>query len=206
MAFICQLCSYRCLTWRCWVRHVFEAHSNEPHFSFTCGIEGCSTTFKTYSALSSHLNRKHTNATIVSQQENPSVCCNTSLEHSNESDSSLMTTGEDVSSQNVALNGGSQRMAALFLLSLKEKYHLTQSSVNFAVGQVTGMMEFIAADIRVAVEEKLRTALNDTGVNLPCLDDCFNNINPFDGIMSEHMQTKFYKENFYLVVSPLHTV
>ena len=81
----------------------------------------------------------------------------------------------------------------------------TQSSVNFAVGQVTGMMEFIAADIRVAVEEKLRTALTDTGVNLPCLDDCFNNINPFDGLMSEHMQTKFYKENFYLVVGALHT-
>lgn len=48
-----------------------------------------------------------------------------------------------------------------------------QASVNFAVGQVTGMIEFVTADIKVAVEEKLRTALNETGVILPRLDDCF---------------------------------
>lgn len=138
------------------------------------------------------------------------------MEHSAiESDTSLMTADEEIanihvneltssSSGAVALNGGSQRMAALFLLSLKEKYHLTQSSVNYAVGQVTGMIDLIAADIRVAVEEKLRTSLNSTGVALPCLDDCFNSdmINPFNGLMSEHMQTKFYRENFGLVVSP----
>lgn len=144
MAFICQLCS---LTWRKWARHVFEAHSNEPRFCIMCGIEGCSMTFKTYSALSSHLSRKHPNTTIVSQQENPSVCCNGLLEHSSESssltvdeDGAGMETNESSCSE-VSHNGDSQRMAPFFLLSLKEKYHLTQASVNFAVGQVTGMID-----------------------------------------------------------------
>ena len=92
-------------------------------------------------------------------------------------------------------------MAALFLLCLKEKHRLTQSSVNFAVTQVTDMFEFIATDIRASVEGKLKESLNEAGVSLPDLAECFNNVNPFDGLMSEHMQTKFYRENFYLVVS-----
>lgn len=97
--------------------------------------------------------------------------------------------------------GGSKRMAALFLLTLKEKHRLTQSSINFAVTQVTDMFEYIAADIRSSVEGKLKESLIETGVSLPDLADCFNSVNPFDGLMSEHMQSKFYRENFYLVVN-----
>ena len=41
------------------MRHSFEAHSSSPNFSFTCGIEGCSHSFTTFSAVTSHLNRKH---------------------------------------------------------------------------------------------------------------------------------------------------
>lgn len=91
-------------------------------------------------------------------------------------------------------------MVALFLLTLKEKHCLTQSSINFAVTQVTDMFEFIAADIKSSIEGKLKDSLNEAGVILPDLAECFNG-NPFDGLMSEHMQTKFYRENFYLVVS-----
>ena len=41
------------------MRHTFEAHSNVPGFNFTCGVGGCPQTFKRYSAITSHLRRKH---------------------------------------------------------------------------------------------------------------------------------------------------
>ena len=61
----------------------------------------------------------------------------------------MLDTDEDESSSAaVTLAGGSKRTAAMFLLTLKEKYHLTQLSVNFTVDQVADMFPFIAADIR----------------------------------------------------------
>jgi hypothetical protein len=172
--------------------------------------------FKTFSAFSSHLNRKHPTISIVSPDQNQSSCIITSelearlsqndlpdLSSVNVNDTiPMLDTDELESNESVTLAGGSKRMAALFLLTMKEKHRLTQSSINFAVTQVTDMFKFIAADIKSSVEGKLKESLNEAGVSLPDLAECFN-VNPFDGLMSEHMQTKFYRENFYLVVSQM---
>lgn len=62
------------MSWKQWLKHTFEALSNEPRFSLTCGIGGCSATFRTFSAFSSHLNRKHPTISIVSPDQNHSTC------------------------------------------------------------------------------------------------------------------------------------
>ena len=50
---------------------MFEAHSSQPGFSFTCGVEGCSPTFETYSAVQSHLSRKHRGVDLEAAQKTP---------------------------------------------------------------------------------------------------------------------------------------
>lgn len=55
----CQHCCFRCSVWRKLVRHTFECHACVPGFSFKCCLNGCARTFKTHSAISSHINRDH---------------------------------------------------------------------------------------------------------------------------------------------------
>ena len=58
----CHHCSFRCSTWRKLIKHTFDCHSSLPGFQFVCCLSGCSRTFKTYSAISSHINRDHTSS------------------------------------------------------------------------------------------------------------------------------------------------
>ena len=56
----CYHCSFRCSIWRKLIKHTFDCHSALPGFQFVCCLSGCTRTFKTYSAISSHINRDHT--------------------------------------------------------------------------------------------------------------------------------------------------
>ena len=90
------------------------------------------------------------------------------------------------------------RSAALFLVTLKEKYALTQSTIDFAVGQVNGIMTYVAEDLKASMESALREVSLETGAEVPDLVGCYEECRPF---IWRLMQTKFYRENFSLVVS-----
>ena len=93
-----------------------------------------------------------------------------------------------------------QRSAALFLLTLKEKYEITQSALNFAVGQVQQMVAFAVEDTRISMKEHLFPHLQAADISVEVMDN-FDVPDPFDILQTEHMQTKYYKEYFDLVVS-----
>ena len=41
------------------MKHTFQCHSSAPNFRHSCGISGCIQTFKTFSAICSHIQRRH---------------------------------------------------------------------------------------------------------------------------------------------------
>lgn len=89
------------------------------------------------------------------------------------------------------------RSAALFLLSAKERFQLTQSALDFITQQVKQMISFTIDD----VEEKIKKQLVDQGIELD-ICKCFEAVrNPFIHLETEYMQNKFYEENFNLIVS-----
>ena len=90
--------------------------------------------------------------------------------------------------------------AALFLLSLKEKYQIIQTALDFAVGQVQQMVAFAAEDIQNAVESRLHS-YSEYSSDIPDLSECFKIQDPFRNLQNEYMQTKYYRENFDLIVS-----
>jgi len=206
MAFQCQSCSFRCPAWKVYLRHSFGAHSCDPNFSFTCGVDGCPMTFKTYSSIRAHLAKTHPHSPdpapcpvieeegnglmdtstcdVSPMQDPPSKICNVEQPHAAE----LQTVSANMH-------------AGLLLLTLKEKHRLTQASVDFAVHQIQSMIRYTLEDAKESIEQKLQLHCTEMGVQLPDISDCFANIDPFSGLESEYMQTKFYKENFNLVVS-----
>lgn len=85
----------------------------------------------------------------------------------------------------------------MFLLTLKEKHKLTQVSINYALGHVKQMTSRVVDDVHCKVRQHL---LNTTNIQIPDLSSCFTDINPFEGLETEHMQSKFYKDHFNLIV------
>ena len=65
-----------------------------------------------------------------------------------------------------------QRTAALFLLTLKEKFKLTQTAVDFAMSSVKTMMDLVTS----------------------------NAVHPFAGLETEYLQNNYYRNYFGLVV------
>lgn len=184
------------------MRHSFEAHSSSPNFSYTCGIDGCPQTFTSLSGMLSHLGRKHRGidleAAHIASSEEEEREKDTVSESGHIFDSDLHH--EEYSPDAVIRAGGLQRSAALFLLSLKERYQITQSALDFAVSQVRQMVGFAAEDMKESVEQHLLPHLQSSGIEVD-LPEILHVPDPFDGLQSEYMQSKYYKENFDLVVS-----
>jgi len=173
------------------MKHTFECHSSTPNFKYTCGISGCTQSLRTHSAILSHIQRKHRDVDVAEvsevsgsqQQEELSV-----LDFNDTDDFQEQTASGASTSNNVSL---AQRSIALLLLTLKERYRLTQLALDFCVGQIKEALHNILNEVKASV--KRRTGEAD-------IDDCFD-IDPFEGLNTEYLQTKFYQQHFNLVVS-----
>ena len=90
------------------------------------------------------------------------------------------------------------RSAGLFLLSIKERYQLTQAAVDFALGQVREMISVAVDDVHKVLESSLR----EHSITMPHVSDQLEILrDPFSSLSSEYMQTKYYREHFGLIVS-----
>lgn len=88
------------------------------------------------------------NSTAGSTEEDESSIVSSTDNESSTVMLSCDTTFEEPETQ--ILGGGAKRSAALYLLTLKERYRLTQTALNFAVSQVGFMTDYISQDIRSA--------------------------------------------------------
>lgn len=83
-----------------------------------------------------------------------------------------------------------QRTAALFLLTFQEQYKLSQTAINSIVNNVCD-----------SVQESVRSSL-DSGFSSMDVAACFDDHrDPFSSLQTEYKQSKFYREEFVLVVS-----
>ena len=95
---------------------------------------------------------------------------------------------ECISSDNVKIT------AAKFILTLKERFKLTQASLDYTIKAVGEMMLLSANVLRQSIVDnrELATAPLDLQSSL---------VNPFVSLQTEYQQTKFFKEHFGLIVS-----
>ncbi len=89
-----------------------------------------------------------------------------------------------------------ERAAGLFLLTLKEKYKLSQKAINFAVGSISTIVDSVTESIQDSVESAL-----ENGASIADVAECFQHDDPFESLQTEYKQSKFYREEFGLVVS-----
>ena len=58
----CPLCAFEARPVPLVLSHLRMVHSSDPHFIVTCGLNGCVTTSKSFTALYSHIYRNHPDA------------------------------------------------------------------------------------------------------------------------------------------------
>ena len=164
-------------------------------FDYVCGITDCPHAFKTgatYASFLTHCNRKHINwreilgrnLTLQSQipheldhgagsePSQPDTQEAMDLQHFDHSHSNDLCSGNElaVSSEEVEL------AATRFLLTLKEKYRLTQASLNFALESVSAIVNIISRSIEHAVCQELSER------DISPSPDCFHTPDPFSNL------------------------
>ena len=77
-----------------------------------------------------------------------------------------------------------------FILTLKEKFKLTQTSLNYTVQSLDKIIQISANDIKHSVMKELQ----ECGYPTSIVEECFNPVNPFNELQTEYQQTKFFKK------------
>ena len=82
--------------------------------------------------------------------------------------------------------------------SSNELHTVTQTTVNKVVGDIKGLWSQALERVKQKVQQRL-SGSSDSVVEdvMDCLEEYF----PFDGLETEYLQRKYYKEHFDFVVS-----
>ena len=152
-------------------------------------MSGCTQTLKLYSSILAHLRRKHASSDVAQLEVSTSNDDGVLPHKMTDLDAEVEAADESISENHMLL---AQRNSALLLLTLKERHRLTQSAINVSVGQLKQMVYHVLQDVKESVQERVSV---DVAIN-----DCFD-IDPFQGLETEHLQTKFYRDHFNLRVS-----
>ncbi len=215
----CLMCSYQTSKQLEFIKHAFSSHSMDLSFIFHCGIEGCLHSFKygsTYCSFKTHAIRKHRNwqqqvnsrSTSIDVTESTTRTRSSQTLHGltdeTEMDFSLCDEIDLPITSSISSDPGNEHStrtpeetAALFLLSYKEKYRLSQTAINYAVGSINSICENVCSNIRQSIETQHQ---KNGSISMTDVDECFVVNDPFAGIGTEYLQSKFYRENFGLVV------
>lgn len=82
--------------------------------------------------------------------------------------------------------------AALFLLTMQEKYRVSQKAIDFAVHSFSTITNNICESVKSSLLSWSDSTLADS---------CFHYEDPFSFLQTGFQQAKFYREEFGLVVS-----
>lgn len=94
-----------------------------------------------------------------------------------------------------------KKCSALFILTMKEKFKLTQTAIDVALGQIQSIVTYALEDTKTNLQQAIATPVSDQPMLASDLLKYFDiSLNPFEGLHSEYMQNKFYEEEFHLVV------
>jgi len=154
--FSCPLCSnaaHLMLDFKGLIKHLNLFHAHQPDFKVPCGINGCLRHFTNLRTYQNHVSSVHSFMGVTSSIQNSSASTSGCISDSHENNSSA--NGNDISSTTaeeestfVGFNGSIQspallfqKSSALFLLGLKEKYKLTQISIQGIVDGVTSLTQ-----------------------------------------------------------------
>ena len=217
----CRFCSFQSFNKLLFVKHIFQAHNNEESFSYACGFLNCSRIFTTgasFDAFRSHFSRYHdgriehcmpTELTGLVGDRDSEVefhSVTTDVEENMDTDSVYPNSAEEFVHLESESDNDNERdvqlAAAHFILILKEKFKLTQTSLDYAIKGIEDITMLSANRMKCSVMRLLNKSGFSINAELEAeLYDYLNPPSPFASLKTEYQQNRFFKENFGLIVS-----
>lgn len=148
----CSYCLFRSRSKLTLIQHLFDAHSDEE-FSYTCEIVLCGHVFASgscYSGYHTHCHRKHANW----KQQIEEIAFDNSMDVGDvplcSADCNKINNGQNDKEENIEL------ISAQFLLTLKEKYKLSQVTLDLIMDSISKLVKIISRNVKFSVLEKLK--------------------------------------------------
>lgn len=190
----CPLCdSFAAPNLKGVVRHIGLIHSHEAGFRVTCGIGGCTRTYRKFHSYKKHIYVKHRDVLRVRERERSPLVGDIDTMRS---PSPLSEGGSQESYANQQ-----QRSTALFILKAREIHKIPQSSLDYLLGDISTFMDLN----RSMLLHKVAVALEKKGIfmenELQALNESPDITNPFEGLHTEYLQRQYFLQHFNLVVS-----
>lgn len=204
---LCPICNFTTSTLTQWFSHLRSAHSSDPSFRVTCGIDGCKNTYSKFSSLNTHVYRHHkqrmcgdTLNSGPSQTDSPVVdrylqCNYQERDHElmpvENSETLIATEHENEAEchrETNSVESDIRKQSARFLLQLREAKGLSQVAVDTVVEGCQDLISYCLHSIQVEIKGKI-----EDSEQLSIIDDAFQHVTrPFDGLCNKYKQEKFY--------------
>ena len=197
--FVCTICDqFAGRSFASVLRHIGSIHRFDPGLSIRCGIKACPETYTNFESFRSHVYRKHRDILHLDDSQSThteSIHRNLSTMLDNPIDDDITTRNDPITSDQQSSGTGVnlQLSEAKFLLQIKEECKLTQASVDKIVFSVRGLW----SEAMCGLQERLKQSSPDVELNID--KSIFNNT-PFDGLETQYLQQKYYREHFSYVV------
>lgn len=220
--YVCQICGkYASPQFDPVLRHIGAVHSHDAGFNVFCGIEQCPRSFKNYHSWRRHIRDKHpfmlpSRSTLpvapsdiaeTSDQQLPGNSAEVQDEDDDQHDHEQLdqpslseTDGAGLSCRGVDEDDIHKRVEAIHILKFKERYKLSQTTVDNIisdVGEITTnivsrLHERVAdllAQKQVPLDDEIKELFSDTSLR------------PFEKLKTEHKQVQYFRKHLGLVVS-----
>ena len=175
------------------MKHVSRIHSHSSQFSITCGIDGCLSSYRSYTGWQKHIKNKHKTA-------NNDITYNdgAGFEETEIDDVYLQEATAELNSEN-----DKKREIAKWVLHLRDENKLTQSTTENILSNITTLCSQLVDEIKQRIREQLSDGqvTGDTVTKvLETLErDDFKQ--PFKGLETKHQQLSFLQQHLSYVVS-----
>lgn len=130
-----------------YIKHLKIFHAHQPDFKVICGIGGCQRSYTNLGTFQNHIYGMHSDDCVITEEriesdnnaESENDCSSTNDTDHDEPYCETIDTGSNQQCSSTQSHSIIQKSSALFLLGIKEKFKLTQSSVNGIVQGITAL-------------------------------------------------------------------
>ena len=197
----CQLCDeFTSTTLSELVRHLSLVHAHLPGFHLRCGLSGCQKEFRNLLTYRNHIYAFHTDSHASEPSQTNSDGGSSDLDDGELDQPLNLQPSEPTPLDPSEL----KKAAATWILKVKEGHKLPQSTMNSILNDLTEFNRLLLQDLHSVVIQKIRSAGLDPDT-VPGLSEVFdpNSLygKPFQGLETQYLQQKYFRENFSMVVS-----
>ena len=175
------------------MKHVSRIHAHSSRFSITCGIDGCLSSYKSYTGWQKHIKNKHKTA-------NNDITYNdgAGFEEMEIDDVYLQEATTELNGEN-----DKKRKIAKWVLHLRDENKLTQSTTENIMSNITTLCSQLVDEIKQSIREQLSDCQVTGDIVTKVLEtlerDDFKQ--PFKGLETKHQQLSYFQQHLSYVVS-----